>query len=83
MRARYPVHIPRYLNRQLLQVVRPCADRSERGIMDADVHRIQTPQGFAPVTDQIGTEAGGEHSCVGVTRPDGQRLERRPGEDGK
>ena len=81
-RARYLVHILRYPNRQLLQAIRPFADRLERVITHADVHHIQAPQGAAPATDQVGTEAGGEHGSVGRA-PDGQRLERRRGEDGQ
>ena len=81
-RAHYPAHIPRYSNRQLLQVIRPFADRLERVIVHADAHHIQAPQGAAPATDQVGTEAGGEHGSVALA-PDSQRFERRRGEDGE
>ena len=80
-RAHYQVHILRYPNRQLLQVIRPFADRLERVITQADIHHIQAPQRSAPATDQFGSEAGGEGFVA--LAPDGQRLKRRCGKDGE
>ena len=69
--AHYPAHIPRYPNRQLPQAIRPFADHLERVIVHADVHHIQAPQGAAPATDQVGTEASGEHGSITLA-PDGR-----------
>lgn len=79
----YLVHISRHVNRQLLQVFRSFANHLERAIKDVDFDGIQPSQGFAPVADYVSSQASGECICVGLTRPDGQRLQRRLREDGE
>ena len=75
--AHYLVHISRHVNRQLLQVFHTFANHLERANKDVDFDGIQSSQGFAPVANNVSSQASGECVCVALIRPDGQRLQRR------
>ena len=83
MKVHYLVHISRDINRQLLQVFCSFANHLERAVMEVDFDDIQASQGVAPVADQVCSQTSSECAYVGLTHPDGQRLQRGSREDGE